>query len=585
MAARSRARRATRSSSSSGRRAEAIAAAVAAQRSLAAEPWPPDAPIRVRMGVHSGEAAYPRGLARRASTSTGPPGSPPSRTAARSCVSDVTRSLVRDEALEGIAFRDLGSHRLKDLDAPERLHQVLADGLRSEFPPLRTIDARPTTCRPAHLVRRPRRRAGRGRRPPGHPPPRHADRPRRHRQDATLARGGRRGGRRLPRRRLLRAARRGPRPEPGGVADRECARARGVGHRPARDLVVDWLATRTALSSSTTSSRSWTRRRSSPTCSRRVPGLKLVVTVAGGAPRLRRAGVPGPGPAGAAGPEPALGARAAAAAGAGPRGRGRGPRPLRGCPPVHRAGDGGQARLRGHQRQRAGRRRDQRAAARDAARHRARGGPGQAAVARRDPGPPDAPAGRARRRARGTSRNASRRSAARSPGATTSSTTATAASSIGCRSFAAASTSTPPRRSAARPRSSTGTSSTASWSSPTRASCAVDDDRGEPRFRMLETIREFAARHARGPRRDGPDPGASPAPGSGARRAGDGRAVRPRPADAGSTGWSSSTTTSEPCSTGPSRPRTPRPRSGSPSRCGASGRCGATCSRRGAGST
>jgi predicted ATPase/class 3 adenylate cyclase len=120
----------------------AIGAALAAQRSLAAEPWPEEAPIRVRMGVHSGEARTHGGslvgidinrAARIAAAAHG----------GQVLVSDVTRSLVRDEALEGIAFRDLGSHRLKDLDEPERLHQLVADGLRSEFPPARTIDARP----------------------------------------------------------------------------------------------------------------------------------------------------------------------------------------------------------------------------------------------------------------------------------------------------------------------------------------------------------------------------------------------------------------------------------------------------------
>jgi class 3 adenylate cyclase len=121
----------------------AIAAALAAQRALAAEPWPAEAPIRVRMGVHSGEARALGGslvgmdinrAARIAAAANG----------GQVLVSDVTRSLVRDEALEGIAFRDLGSHRLKDLHQPEQLHQLVADGLRGEFPPPRTIDARAT---------------------------------------------------------------------------------------------------------------------------------------------------------------------------------------------------------------------------------------------------------------------------------------------------------------------------------------------------------------------------------------------------------------------------------------------------------
>jgi len=128
----------------------AIAAALAAQRSLAAEPWPDEAPVRVRMGVHSGEARMQGGslvgidinrAARIAAVAHG----------GQVLVSDATRALVRDEALEGIAFRDLGSHRLKDLDEPERLHQLVADGLRSEFPPVRTVGTRPINL-PAQLT-------------------------------------------------------------------------------------------------------------------------------------------------------------------------------------------------------------------------------------------------------------------------------------------------------------------------------------------------------------------------------------------------------------------------------------------------
>ena len=44
-----------------------------------------------------------------------------------------------------------GAHRLKDLEEPEHLHQLVADGLRREFPPLRTVDARPNTL-PAQLT-------------------------------------------------------------------------------------------------------------------------------------------------------------------------------------------------------------------------------------------------------------------------------------------------------------------------------------------------------------------------------------------------------------------------------------------------
>ena len=95
----------------------ALAAAVAAQRAVAAEPWPADARIRVRMGIHSGEARAAGGslvgidinrAARIAGVAHG----------GQVLVSDATRALVHGEALDDIAFRDLGPHRLKDLLEP-----------------------------------------------------------------------------------------------------------------------------------------------------------------------------------------------------------------------------------------------------------------------------------------------------------------------------------------------------------------------------------------------------------------------------------------------------------------------------------
>jgi predicted ATPase/class 3 adenylate cyclase len=120
----------------------AVAAAVAAQRALADEPWPDDAVVRVRMGLHSGEAAMAGGslvgldvnrAARIAAVAHG----------CQVLLSDTTRALVTDGLPDGIGLRDLGQHRLKDLRAPERLTQLVVDGLPSDFPPPRSIDARP----------------------------------------------------------------------------------------------------------------------------------------------------------------------------------------------------------------------------------------------------------------------------------------------------------------------------------------------------------------------------------------------------------------------------------------------------------
>jgi predicted ATPase/class 3 adenylate cyclase len=120
---------------------EALGAAVDAQRSLTAEPWPADAPIRVRMGLHTGEGRLGgenyAGLdvnraARIAAAGSG----------GQVLVSSATRGLVGEDLPPGVALKDLQVHRLKDLPTPERLWQLEIEGLPSEFPPLRTAGGR-----------------------------------------------------------------------------------------------------------------------------------------------------------------------------------------------------------------------------------------------------------------------------------------------------------------------------------------------------------------------------------------------------------------------------------------------------------
>jgi predicted ATPase/class 3 adenylate cyclase len=121
---------------------DAIGAAVDAQRALAGEPWPEGAEIRVRMAIHTTEAT---------ATTDGYVGVGVHR-AARICaaghggqvlVSQTTHDLLLDD-LFAHAFVDLGEHRLKDLASPQRLFQLTVAGLPDHFPPLRTLDARPT---------------------------------------------------------------------------------------------------------------------------------------------------------------------------------------------------------------------------------------------------------------------------------------------------------------------------------------------------------------------------------------------------------------------------------------------------------
>ena len=113
----------------------AVAAAVDAQRALAAEPWPAGADVRVRIGMHTGEASlgtdsYVGLNVHRASriASVGHGG--------QVLLSSVTRALIEEELPSGVGLRDLGEHRLRDLERPEHLWQLAIDGLPSEFPPI-----------------------------------------------------------------------------------------------------------------------------------------------------------------------------------------------------------------------------------------------------------------------------------------------------------------------------------------------------------------------------------------------------------------------------------------------------------------
>ncbi len=121
---------------------DAVSTAVACQRAMAAHAWPDGRSVRIRMGIHTGEPAR---------TETGYVGIDVHR-AARICaaghggqilLSPTTRELLADDLPQGITVRDMGMHGLKDLAQPEHLFQLLVPELPSEFPPLRTLDTQP----------------------------------------------------------------------------------------------------------------------------------------------------------------------------------------------------------------------------------------------------------------------------------------------------------------------------------------------------------------------------------------------------------------------------------------------------------
>ncbi|HEY8845048.1 MAG TPA: hypothetical protein VIM24_00170, partial [Candidatus Limnocylindrales bacterium] len=57
-------------------------------------------------------------------------------------LSETTSALVADDLPPGVGVRGLGEHRLKDL-RPERISELVVEGLQTEFPPIRSLDRRP----------------------------------------------------------------------------------------------------------------------------------------------------------------------------------------------------------------------------------------------------------------------------------------------------------------------------------------------------------------------------------------------------------------------------------------------------------
>jgi predicted ATPase/class 3 adenylate cyclase len=121
---------------------DACGAAADAQRGFATHTWPEAGAIRVRIGLHTGEAPLigneyigldVHHAARVAAAAHG----------GQVVVSESTRGLVEESLPAELKLRDLGVHRLKDLAKSEHLFQLVVDGLPDKFPALRTLDTTP----------------------------------------------------------------------------------------------------------------------------------------------------------------------------------------------------------------------------------------------------------------------------------------------------------------------------------------------------------------------------------------------------------------------------------------------------------
>ncbi len=124
------------------RATDAVEASVAAQHALASHAFPEGVAVRIRMGLHTGEPQR---------TAEGYVGLDVHRAArmmsaghgGQVLLSQTTCSLVEQDLPVGVSLRDLGEHRLKDLGRPMRLFQLVIPDLPTDFPPLHTLDSSP----------------------------------------------------------------------------------------------------------------------------------------------------------------------------------------------------------------------------------------------------------------------------------------------------------------------------------------------------------------------------------------------------------------------------------------------------------
>src|SRR5512137_92895 len=134
------------------RATQAVGAAAEAQRKLTEHIWPERVPVRVRMGIHTGESW---------TGSEGYVGMDVHRAAriahvgngGQVLLSETTTALVQDELPQGVTLLDLGRHLLKDIHRPERIHQLVIERLEAEFPPLTSMEMLPPeSARPKRKV-------------------------------------------------------------------------------------------------------------------------------------------------------------------------------------------------------------------------------------------------------------------------------------------------------------------------------------------------------------------------------------------------------------------------------------------------
>jgi WD40 repeat protein/class 3 adenylate cyclase len=129
------------------RASDALRCTIDAQRAIAAHDWPAGIDLRVRMALHSGEPLIARtgyvGIDVHRAARIGSAGH-----GGQIVVSQTTRELLGADLAPDIELVSLGGHSLRDVRQPVELYQVRADGLATDFPPLRTLETGDEPARP-----------------------------------------------------------------------------------------------------------------------------------------------------------------------------------------------------------------------------------------------------------------------------------------------------------------------------------------------------------------------------------------------------------------------------------------------------
>jgi DNA-binding NarL/FixJ family response regulator/class 3 adenylate cyclase len=115
--------------------ADAVAAALAAQRAMRDHPWQDGTSVRIRIGLHTGTPSFGE------EGYTGIDVVRASRIANAGHGGQILASAATVEQLDGVASRDLGEHRINGLPEDVRIRQLLAEDLPRDFPPLRNTVA------------------------------------------------------------------------------------------------------------------------------------------------------------------------------------------------------------------------------------------------------------------------------------------------------------------------------------------------------------------------------------------------------------------------------------------------------------